>query len=704
MKRLWTLRTILLLPPLVVVVLAAVIGLVTLYQLKLQFDDNRTRQAHYMALKLESARLTEGVLAQQQQVRDALSGAQERRLDELSLYFIHSDVVNALADMKQRIDYFEQRPEIMAANPQHAGALGEFFDGYRRFMIMATDIIAIDPLTADRYIHSAHDHFTSFNHLLFLVGANLLDHVQQMQQRDAELIEQLYWRTLLLSLLALLLVYLVGRWVAMRLSGCLLTIAAAMDRLGRQPHDPPEIPEIDRLLDRTHGEIHAIAAAVDQFRTSLIERNAQQERIHQLAYFDPLTGLGNRRLLLDQLDKALRAIERQPQHCALLFIDLDLFKNLNDTLGHSAGDRVLQEAASRLHGAVGSEGLVVRNGSDEFAVLLTELSAQSDSAADQVRHVGERLLEGMRRPFLLEGEAYSLSASIGVSHADSPLATADQLLQNADLALFQAKASGRNCMRFFDEAMQTAVSLRTRMESELRVALRERQLCVHYQPQIDAGGQVLGYEALVRWNHPERGLIPPFEFIPLAEESGLIIELGQQVLEMACRQLAAWQSQADKAQWSISVNVSSLQFAQASFVQSVETVVAETGANPHRLKLELTESMLLEEIDPAIDKMAALSRLGIRFALDDFGTGYSSLSYLKHLPLTWLKIDQSFVRDMLEDSEDEAIVVAVIQLAQALGLQVIAEGVETEAHYQRLLALGCREFQGYHFGRPAPLE
>jgi diguanylate cyclase (GGDEF)-like protein len=532
----------------------------------------------------------------------------------------------------------------------------------------------------------------------------MLEHVNAMQDNDMLLLERSYQNTLLYGLLGMLLVYLVVRLVSRKLSECLMLIANSLKLLGAQHQEPPDLPEITALQQRAQGEIKHIVDALSQFQQALVDRHKQDQRIQQLAYFDPLTGLANRRLLLEHLQNALDAITENNHHCALMFIDLDNFKNINDTVGHSAGDEILQHVAERIVRCIGNTDIAAHTGGDEFIILLENLSEKPHEAAARITLVGEKILAALNQPFWLGNNQYNITASIGISltnHADESI---DQIMLNADLALYQAKAAGKNILRFFDPAMQEVVSHRTRLESELRQAIQQQQLLLHYQPQMDRSGQLLGYEALIRWQHPERGMVSPAEFIPLAEETGLIIDIGNWVLHTACKQLYDWRSDPKKSLYAISVNVSSLQFAQKDFPKQVSMAVMDTGANPSRLKLELTESLLLDNVDDTIDKMKAITRMGIHFSLDDFGTGYSSLSYLKHLPISWLKIDQSFVRDMLSDSEDEAIVRTIIVLAKTLSLTVIAEGVETEEQYQHLLRLDCDEFQGYYFGRPAPLE
>lgn len=437
--------------------------------------------------------------------------------------------------------------------------------------------------------------------------------------------------------------------------------------------------------------------------TDITERKAAEDQIRQLAFFDPLTNLPNRRLLRDRLQRALGLSERSKRSGAVLFIDLDHFKTINDTLGHEKGDALLLQVAHRLAACVREGDTVARLGGDEFILMLEELNEVREIAADEAKTVGTKILAHLNQPFRLHNLDLRSTPSIGVALYCGNAVSLDELLKQADLAMYQAKAAGRNCMRFFDPAMQAVVNSRVALEADLREGILQRQFLLYFQPQVNALGQVVGAEALLRWQHPERGMVSPADFIALAEETGQILLLGNWVLETACAQLLAWAKQPACAHLSLAVNVSALQFREPGFADYLLTLLDVTGANPKRLKLELTESMLVNNMEDIITKMGLLRMRGITFSLDDFGTGYSSLSYLKRLPLDQLKIDQSFVRDVLTDPNDAAIARTVVALAQNLGLAVIAEGVETEAQRDFLALHGCHHYQGYLFSRPLPM-
>ena len=432
----------------------------------------------------------------------------------------------------------------------------------------------------------------------------------------------------------------------------------------------------------------------------ITERKKAEEKIEVLAFFDQLTGLPNRTLLRDRLRQAMRSSARSHRYSALLFIDLDNFKVLNDTLGHEVGDALLIQVGQRLKACVREVDTVARLGGDEFVVILSSLSASEAEAASAAEAVADKILLAFKQIYQIGNLAHYSTASIGVTLFRGTLISLDDLLKQGDLTMYRAKAAGRNNVRFFDPAMEIAVKEHAALEDDLRLALLEQQFELHYQAQVAGEHRVTGAEVLARWPHPRRGMVSPAVFIPLAEETGLILALGHWVLETACKQLANWAGDAALSHLTLAVNVSAHQFRQPDFVDEVLAVLRDTGANPQLLKLELTESLLVQDVEGIIEKMFALKAKGIGFALDDFGTGYSSLSYLKRLPLDQLKIDQSFVRDVLIDPNDAAIARTIVALAQSLGLGVIAEGVETPAQRDFLAGVGCHAYQGYLFSRP----
>ena len=469
------------------------------------------------------------------------------------------------------------------------------------------------------------------------------------------------------------------------------------------------VPGIEYLIRCHDGQLRPVEVSGVQVEgghlvtmQDLSQRKAAEEEINNLAYYDPLTRLPNRRLLMDRLQQALATSERHQRSGALLLLDLDNFKTLNETRGHDSGDTLLQQVAHRLRSCVHEDDTVARQGGDEFVVVLESLGDTPEDAAARSEEVGQRILAMLRAPYALPGGEHHSSISMGITIFSGMQETVDELLKRADLALYQAKDTGRDTLRFYDPKVQAAVSARAALELDMRIGLAQGQFELYYQPQIDRG-RITGAEALLRWRHPRDGFVSPAHFIPLAEETGLILPLGEWVLQAACAQLALWAPDADLSPMKLAVNVSPRQFHQGGFVAQVLAALASSGVEGQQLKLEMTEGLLLQDVEDTIDKMGQLKAYGVGFSLDDFGTGSSSLAYLKRLPLDQLKIDQSFVRDVLTDPNDAAIARTVVALGTSLGLRVIAEGVETEAQREFLARHHCHAWQGFLFSPPVPV-
>jgi diguanylate cyclase (GGDEF)-like protein/PAS domain S-box-containing protein len=434
------------------------------------------------------------------------------------------------------------------------------------------------------------------------------------------------------------------------------------------------------------------------------QRKATEAEIHKLAFYDTLTTLPNRQLLLNRIEHALALCYRVERPGAVLFIDLDNFKSINDTRGHDKGDILLHLVAERLTAAVRASDTVARFGGDEFVVLLEDLGANDSEAAAAAQEIARKVLEAFCDPFDIDGMEQYSTPSIGITIFNRDSGSVDDVLRRADLAMYQAKAGGRNTSSFFDPEMQARVSARVAMEADFRRALAGQEFVLHYQPQVGVDGRIIGAEALVRWQHPQRGLVSPGEFIPVAEETGMIEPLGSWVLRQACRQLALWGAHSRTRGLEMSVNVSARQFHRQDFVEQVLSILDATGARAANLRLELTESLLLKDVDATIEKMMRLKASGVSFALDDFGTGYSSLSYLHRLPLDQLKIDRSFIREAFREGHGAAIVRIIVALGRALKMSVLAEGVETQDQFSFIVAEGCQAYQGYLFARPMPAD
>ena len=448
--------------------------------------------------------------------------------------------------------------------------------------------------------------------------------------------------------------------------------------------------DVSPVWDDARRLTHWVAVGRD-----ITERKRDEEKIQYLAFYDPLTQLPNRQMLLDRLQVAAAGREG-----ALMFIDLDNFKVLNDTLGHQKGDLLLQQVGRRLRHCVAKGDLVARLGGDEFVVLIENTPEKPLDPLTAARAVSQRILDALGEPYVLPGYLHHSTCSVGVTLFGKSPSSVGELLKQADLAMYQAKAAGRNAVRFFDPEMQAVASANAALAADLRQAWRDNHLKVEYQPQVGMDGRMTGVEALLRWEHPTRGVVGPEQFIPTAEETSLILPIGHWVLEAACAQLALWAQRPDRANLSIAVNVSARQFRHPEFIDEVVGCVRRAGIRPERLKLELTESLLAENLEATIARMRKLKDMGVRLSVDDFGIGYSSLSYLKRLPIDELKIDRSFVRDILSDGNDAAIAGTIIGLCRSLGLEVIAEGVESEAQRAFLARQGCHRYQGYLFCRP----
>jgi len=463
-------------------------------------------------------------------------------------------------------------------------------------------------------------------------------------------------------------------------------------------HIYPKLLSVSAVSDASGNISHYVGSFLD-----ISERKKAEDEIYNLAYYDSLSQLPNRRLMIDRLDHALAASSRSGQYGALLYLDVDNFKHLNDTKGHHYGDLLVIQIADRLKACLRDNDTVARFGGDEFIVMIENLGERPDLTAFHIQKVCDKIVEAFNAPFLLEGFEYYTSASIGMTMFHGRESNRKALLTQADMAMYEAKKAGRNTQRFFDPVMQQTLDTRVALEHSLLKALPNNEFKLYYQLQVDHDARPVGVEALIRWIHPERGLVPPMEFIPLAEETRLIVPIGQWVLETACAQLKAWEN-TDIATLSIAINVSAYHFQQSNFVDEVRAITNRYRVSPNKLKLELTESIVLGDMQDAIVKMEQLKALGFILSMDDFGTGYSSLSYLRRLPFNQLKMDRSFIMNALENANDSFLIQMVTLMAEQFGMDVIAEGVETQQQQQHLINLGCKAFQGYFFGKPMPIN
>ena len=452
---------------------------------------------------------------------------------------------------------------------------------------------------------------------------------------------------------------------------------------------------IGQLFHDRNGEPYFTGTTQD-----ITEKKETEDRIRQLAYYDQLTGLPNRQFVLDRIERIVAMRKRIPTDAAVLFIDLDNFKTLNDTHGHHIGDMLLKQVAQRLQSCVRHYDCVGRFGGDEFVVVLEQIGDRAFDCATHALHVAQKILAALNEPYVLGAIRHRTTPSIGIALIDGDVPTTAELLKRADMAMYKAKSEGRNTICFFSPQMQEAVNARSQMEADLRQAIDDSAFHLDYQPQVNEFGKIIGAEALLRWTHPQRGVIPPTEFIPIAEELDLITNIGTWLLLQVCEQLVEWSKRPTTHGLVLSLNVSPRQFRHPTFVSQIREALSRTGADPARLKIELTESVLISNFDDTRQKMTTLKEIGVQFALDDFGTGYSSLAYLQRLPLDQLKIDQSFVARLASNKNDATITRSIIALAHSLGLSVIAEGVETEEQRRILANEGCVAFQGFLYHPP----
>ncbi len=460
----------------------------------------------------------------------------------------------------------------------------------------------------------------------------------------------------------------------------------------------PEWQTITSVKNQQGEVTHYVSSFQD-----MTERKKTEARIERLAYYDNLTGLPNRTLLMDRLKHELALTKRNRKHGAVLFLDLDRFKTINDSLGHSIGDALLQQVAQRIEQQVRGADTVARLGGDEFVIVLAELSNSTEDAGFAAQLVADKIRTSLCRPYHLHGHEYQFTPSIGIALFPEDNETVDDVLKHADSAMYQAKSHGGNSIRFYMPDMQIAADERLALEKDLRQAISNRELILYYQPQVNSDGQIIGAEALIRWQHPDRGMISPNAFIPMAEETGQVIEIGDWVMREAFEQIKAWNATGlCQLSPSFAINVSPRQFHQADFVQQVTRLIATAGIAPSSLKLEITENIVMKDVEDTTQKMEELRQLGVVFSIDDFGTGYSSLAYLKQLPLSQIKIDRSFVKDITNDPNDATIVETIISMARHMKLDVLAEGVETSGQLSFLKQQGCYSYQGYYFSKPLP--
>ncbi|MCH8498217.1 MAG: EAL domain-containing protein [Marinobacter sp.] len=690
-------------PTAVVLILMLFIAGLLLDSLRSYSESAAKGQADDLRTLVQMSEFARKIAVIQQRVAATLEQADAGQLDELGLYRAHSGITRDLHPLTGLVDDLAESALLRDVNHGSAQHLRNHFTEYRNLVLVATEIAVIDPGTATEYLAAAQGNYLEFSLYNSRLSGLLASRSEARNLHAQQTLNDTYWRLIWLGITAVVVLILFSYVASRHLNRRVWQVATALNLMVDEDPEQADLSVIRQMQDDEKGEFRRLASALVRFQDAIRQRKQAEARAHQLAYYDELTHLPNRQLLRDRLAHAVSASSRVDHHYAVLWLDLDRFKLINDSRGHHIGDQLLVDVAQRLAGRIHGSDTLARIGGDDFVLVLENLSEQESEAIKAAESVAERLRESLAAPFLIEGDSFNISPSIGIALFRAAEFSVDQLLKHAEAAMYQAKAAGRNDIRFYDPAMQADLEARLQLERELRQAIEEGGLQLYYQPQVDQFGKPIGVEALVRWLHPARGMVSPADFIPLAEDTGLILPLGMWVLETACRQLRAWADHPVASRFTLSVNLSAKQFRQADFAARVEALLQATGVPAARLKLELTESTVLDNVEDTITKMRALRGLGVSFSMDDFGTGYSSLQYLKRLPLNQVKIDQSFVRDITDDPDDAVIVRTIIAMGAALHLQVIAEGVETEAQRDQLAASGCHFYQGYLYSRPLPL-
>ncbi|MGS2742374.1 putative bifunctional diguanylate cyclase/phosphodiesterase [Halomonas sp. LS-001] len=694
MKPSRSLWLVFLLPMVIMVLPAVTMGPLTWQVFKEQSERNFTMQRADLSTLMQMATL-EGELSEfHLQVNQAIrqTGGNAAALDQ--------DAIGQQLDaIGQRVSRLAQSPLAIDVDQLNVTELQPIFDDYQHFTVMASQAIANQD-NATSYLQQAQHHFNRFILSTQNRSTGLIQRASKRNEHAYQNLRGSLSSTLGLGIGALLLLALAAMLVAWRMNRHLITLGNALLSLSTPHQEAPALLDV-QALNLTHsGPLKHLADALLTFRDTECQRSRAEKQLHQLAYYDELTDLPNWRLMREHLQHSLETNQQTQTYGALIYIDIDNFKRINDSSGNGAGDTLLREITQRLS-ALGEDRFVLgRLGGDEFMVIIDALGADTHHTAENAERFAENILQVLEEPYYLDGNITVITASLGITLFNNIDESVDSLFQQVNAAAHVAKQNGPGSIRFFDPIVQAQIEESSAMERDLRLAIKREEFVLAYQTQVNNQGQVTGVEALIRWKHPKNGMISPGQFIPLAEESGLIVPIGRWVIQTACEQLINWQASAHTADLTVAVNVSANQFQQANFVEEVATVLRRTQAPAHKLKLELTESIVLVNVEETIARMHQLKALGVRFAMDDFGTGYSSLQYLKRLPLSQIKIDQSFVRDLDHNEDDRAIVKTIIAMGNALNLEVIAEGVETLTHWRYLSEHHCHAYQGYYFCKP----
>ncbi|KPQ23068.1 MAG: EAL domain [Halomonas sp. HL-48] len=691
-----------LLPVLMIIIPALILGGLALTLAREKALESHRIQSADLATLVEMANFERRLGGLHESLVQALDESRDNQLSKLDRYSEYSYIDQQLDEIGERIEHLSTSGLIDDLHADNAETLLLSFQEYRRFIDMANEAATLNQNNVGDFLQEAEANFNRFIIFTQRTFEALTERANQRHQQSFHSLSQSIATLVLLGVGLLSILAIAAVFASWRINRRLVTVGDAILALSNTRQELPEFADIQRLSQRRDGQLKRIASALLSFRKTEQQRREAEFKVHRLAYYDTLTQLPNWRLMKEHLQHSIDSNQQTNTFGALIYLDVDDFKRINDSCGHPAGDSLLQDISRRLS-ALDMDGTTLgRVGGDEFVLIADGLSSDELKAADKAEVVAERIQRSFSEPYMFNDKAHSLSVSIGVTLFNGTGENVDSLFQYSNAAANLAKLSSPNGLRFYDPAVQAELEAKTELERDLRLAIEQQQFVLVYQTQVDSTGKAVGAEALIRWQHPQLGFVSPGTFIPLAEETGLIVPIGQWVLEAACDQLVAWADDETTAHLTLAVNVSAKQFQQPDFVDSVRCALAKSGALPHLLKLELTESTVIGNVDDTIARMHQLKALGITFAMDDFGTGYSSLQYLKRLPLDQIKIDQSFVRDLHQNPDDMAIVQTIIAMGHALGLNVIAEGVETQAHWRYLNDHQCHAYQGYYFCKPVP--
>ncbi|MGM0823694.1 MAG: putative bifunctional diguanylate cyclase/phosphodiesterase [Pseudomonadota bacterium] len=683
-----------------IIVPALILGSLALTLAREKALESHRIQSADLATLVEMANFERRLGGLHESLVQALDESMDNQLSKLDRYSDYSYINLQLDEIGERIEHLATSGLIDDLHADNAETLLLSFQEYRRFIDMANEAATLNQNNVGDFLQEAEANFNRFIIFIQRTFEALTERANERHQQSFQSLSKSIATLVLLGVGLLSALAITAVFAAWRINRRLVTVGDAILALSNTRQALPDFADMQRLSQRHSGPLKRIASALLSFRKTEQQRREAEFKVHRLAYYDTLTQLPNWRLMKEHLQHSIDTNQQTQTFGAVIYLDVDDFKRINDSCGHPAGDSLLQDISRRLS-ALDMDGTTLgRVGGDEFVLIADGLSSDQLKAADKAEVIAERLQQSFDEPYLFSDKAHCLSVSIGVTLFNGKGENVDSLFQYSNAAAHLAKQSSPNGLRFYDPAVQAELEAKTELERDLRLAIEQQEFVLVYQTQVNSTGKAIGAEALIRWQHPQRGFVSPGTFIPLAEETGLIVPIGQWVLEAACNQLDAWADDETTAQLTLAVNVSAKQFQQPDFVDSVSCALAKSGARPHLLKLELTESTVIGNVDDTIARMHQLKTLGITFAMDDFGTGYSSLQYLKRLPLDQIKIDQSFVRDLHQDSDDMAIVQTIIAMGHSLGLNVIAEGVETLEHWRYLNDHQCHAYQGYYFCKP----